>query len=533
MSSDNPNYIHLFDTTLRDGAQTQGVDFTAANKVTIAHALDTLGIDYIEGGWPGANATDDQFFLNPPVLSNAKLVSFGMTRRPGRSAENDPVLAAVLQGKSDAACLVGKSSSHQVKVALQIEPEENLRMVADSIRHAAANRAEALYDAEHFFDGYAQDPDYSISALKAALDAGARWVVLCDTNGGTLPFDVERVVKEVLKHIPGDKLGVHFHNDTGCAVANSLVAVEAGARHVQGTLNGLGERCGNANILTIIANLKLKTKYEVGVSDEGLKTLTSVSRMLDDILNRPSDTYAPFVGASSFAHKAGLHVSAIMRDPTTYEHVAPDSVGNKRHIVMSDQAGRSNLITYLNDFEIEIDPKDPRVGQILEKVKKVEEEDGLTFDGAEASFELFVRGIVEGKEIEFFKLDRFRVIDERRLNSKSEWVTDSVALVQLDVGSKAQAEAGIGRGPIDSLNEALRKTLHTPYPVLQSMRLVDYKVRIIDPQAATGAKTRVIIESEDPTSGLTWRTVGVSTNIIDASYQALKDAINWRLLKAR
>lgn len=529
MTSDN--YVYLFDTTLRDGAQTQGISFSSADKITIAAALDDFGLDYIEGGWPGANLTDDQFFIDPPQLKTSKLVAFGMTRRPGRSAENDPVLTAVLQGTSDAACLVGKSARHQVEMALQIEPEENLRMIADSIAHAAKNRSEVLYDAEHFFDGYKQHPDYSVACLKAALDAGARWVVLCDTNGGTLPHEVARIVSEVTAHVPGGQLGVHFHNDTDNAVANSLIAVEYGARHIQGTLNGLGERCGNANLISVIGNLALKTDYETGIAPEKLKDLRRLSRLLDETLNRVPARNAAYVGDSAFAHKAGLHVSAINRNPSTYEHVPPEAVGNRRVIVMSDQAGRSNLLTYLRDFEIEIDPQDERVTRLLEDVKQKEEAEGLTFDGAEASFELFARRNLFGDPISFFDLDRFRVIDERRLNARGRWVTEGVALVQIHVGDETHDQVAVADGPVDALDSALRKVLEQYFPMLSSMQLTDYKVRIINPKAGTSALTRVMIESRDSEDGTTWRTVGVSPNIIDASYQALNDAISWRLMK--
>ncbi|HAE03466.1 MAG TPA: citramalate synthase, partial [Rhodospirillaceae bacterium] len=332
--------IYLFDTTLRDGAQTQGVDFSVADKVAIAQALDRLGIDYIEGGWPGANPTDDAFFAEPPALTTSKLIAFGMTRRPGRSAENDPGLAPLLQANVSGLCLVGKSWDFHVDVALGIEKEENIRMIADSIRLAAAKKGEAMYDAEHFFDGWKANKDFALACVTAAYEAGARWVVLCDTNGGTLPHEVDAIVREVTQHIPGDHLGIHAHNDTENAVANSLAAVHAGVRQVQGTINGLGERCGNANMCSLIPSLVLKMGFETGLKPNALAEITGLSRLLDGRLDRSPNRHAAYVGSAAFSHKGGLHVSAIAKDPRTYEHIPPETVGNKRHIVVSDQAGR-------------------------------------------------------------------------------------------------------------------------------------------------------------------------------------------------
>ncbi len=531
MSDGNDNRIYLFDTTLRDGAQTQGVDFTVADKVAIAHALDELGIDYIEGGWPGANPTDDSFFENPPVLTAAKLVAFGMTRRPGRSAENDPGLAPLLSSKAGAVCLVGKSWDFHVDVALGIPRDENVAMIADSVALSKARKGEAMYDAEHFFDGYKANPEYAMACIAAAYEAGARWIVLCDTNGGTLPHEVERIVGEVTEHVPGTRLAIHAHNDAETAVANSLAAVRAGARMVQGTLNGLGERCGNANLCSVIPTLVLKMGYETGIAEDGLRRLTHASRLLDERLNRMPNRHQAYVGEAAFAHKGGLHVSAIAKDPTTYEHIDPAKVGNRRHVVVSDQAGRANVLSRLEDIGITMDPKDKRVGRLVELVKAREFE-GYSYDGAEASFELLVRDLL-GEVPEYFKLVRFRVMDDRRWNARGELVTESEATITVEAGGEEIMTVADGNGPVNALDTALRKALKPLYPQLEDMHLIDYKVRILPPRhdtSGTDAVTRVMIESTNG-AGERWSTVGVSTNIIDASYGALRDAISYRLYR--
>jgi 2-isopropylmalate synthase len=531
MNDSNDNRIYLFDTTLRDGAQTQGVDFTVADKVAIARALDELGLDYVEGGWPGANPTDDAFFNDPPELAGAALVAFGMTRRPGRSAENDPGLAPLLSGKADAVCLVGKSWDFHVDVALEIPREENVSMIADSIALSKQRKGEAMYDAEHFFDGYKANPEYALQCIKAAYDGGARWVVLCDTNGGTLPDEVESIVAEVTAHVPGSHLAIHAHNDTENAVANSLAAVRAGARQIQGTLNGLGERCGNANLCSLIPTLVLKLGYETGVTEEGLRRLTHVSRLLDDRLNRIPNRHQAYVGEAAFAHKGGLHVSAIVKDPSTYEHIDPALVGNRRHVVVSDQAGRANILTRLAEIGVEIDPKDKRVNRLVEIVKE-REYGGYSYDGAEASFELLVRKMLD-EVPEYFKLVRFRVMDDRRWNARGELVTESEATITLEAGGEQMMTVADGNGPVNALDTALRKALKPLYPDLEDMHLIDYKVRILPPRAdstGTDAVTRVMIESTNG-AGERWSTVGVSANIIDASYGALRDAITYKLFR--
>jgi 2-isopropylmalate synthase len=523
------NRVYLYDCTLRDGAQTQGVDFSVADKAAIARELDGFGIDYVEGGWPGANPTDDAFFRDPPALHRARLSAFGMTRRAGRSAANDPNLADLLAAKTDIVCMVGKSWDFQVTDALGIDLDENLAMIEESIVKACETKAEVIFDAEHFFDGYKANPDYALSCLLAASDAGARWIVMCDTNGGMLPFDVEAIVGEVVRHIPGERLGIHCHNDTGNAVANSLVAVRAGVRQVQGTLNGLGERCGNADLISIIPNLILKMGFETQVTPTDLTRLTHLSRVLDERLNRAPTRNAPFVGESAFAHKGGLHVSAVEKDPRCYEHVVPELVGNHRRIVVSDQAGRSNILARFRDIGIDIDANDPKVASLVETVK-AREFDGYAYDGAEASFELLARRAI-GTVPEYFSCTSFRVIDERRWNAKGELITLSEATVKLEVQGQKFMTVEEGNGPVNALDAAMRKVLIGIYPELANVRLVDYKVRILTPGDGTRAVTRVMIESASD-HGEHWSTVGVSTNIIDASYQALHDAIVYKLYRA-
>jgi len=529
--------LFLFDTTLRDGQQTQGVQFSTAEKRQVAAALDALGVDYIEGGWPGANPTDSEFFAEAP-RTRATMTAFGMTRRVGRSAENDDVLAAVLDAGTPAVCLVGKAHDFHVTTALGVTLDENLAAIRTSFAHLRTKGREAILDAEHFFDGYRANPAYALACLRAALDEGARWVVLCDTNGGTLPAEVGRITAEVVAAgVPGDRLGIHCHDDTGNAVANSLAAVDAGARQIQGTLNGLGERCGNANLTTLIPTLLLKepyaSRFDTGVTPAALAGLTRISRMLDDVLNRVPQRAAPYVGASAFAHKAGLHASAILKDPATYEHVAPDLVGNARVIPMSNQAGQSNLRARLLAAGIKADPNDPRLQRILEVVKEREDQ-GYAYDGAQASFELVARAEL-GLLPTFFEVKRYRVTVERRKNKYDRMVSLSEAVVVVKIGSakmlsvsESMDEAGTDRGPVNALAKALAKDLGPYQAVIDDLRLVDFKVRIT--QGGTEAVTRVIIDSED-SAGRRWSTVGVSANIVDASFEALLDAIQWKLIR--
>jgi len=522
------NRIYLYDCTLRDGAQTQGVDFNVADKTLIAKELDALGIDCVEGGWPGANPTDDTFFGAPPKLGRARLSAFGMTRRAGRSADNDPGLNALFAAKVDVLCMVGKTWDFQVDVALGIDLDENVRMIGESIRLGLARKGEVLFDAEHFFDGYKSDPEYALNCVRAAYEAGARWIVLCDTNGGTLPHEIEKIVGEVAKHVPGTHLGIHCHDDTGNAVANSLAAVRAGARQVQGTLNGLGERCGNANLISLIPSLTLKMGFDTGIDSGALTRLTHVSRLLDERLNRAPNRGAPYVGESAFAHKGGLHVSAVEKDPRCYEHVVPELVGNHRHIVVSDQSGRSNILARFRDIGLDVDADDPKVTDLVETVKR-REFDGYAYDGAEASFELLARAAMGGVP-EYFRCCSFRVIDDRRWDDQGMLTVLSEATVKIRVGSQMFMTVAEGNGPVNALDKCLRKVLTPVYPHLEPMRLVDYKVRILTPGESTGAVTRVMIETAMD-HGDSWSTVGVSTNIIDASYNALRDAIVYRLYR--
>ncbi|HEY0107318.1 MAG TPA: citramalate synthase [Rhizomicrobium sp.] len=523
--------LYIFDTTLRDGAQTQGVDFSVEDKRQIALALDGLGIDYVEGGWPGANPTDTAFFAQRPPLAKARFTAFGMTKRAGRSAANDPSLSAVLDAKADAVCLVGKTWDFHVDVALEIPRGENIDGIAESIAAVVAKNREALFDAEHFFDGYKANPEYALACLRAAHQAGARWLVLCDTNGGTLPEDVYGIVSAVKLELPSAQLGIHAHNDTEQAVAVSLAAIRGGARQVQGTLNGLGERCGNANLCALLPTLLLKEPYaslfETGLSREQLRQLTGVSRLLDEILNRAPGRHAAYVGPSAFAHKGGLHSSAVAKDPRTYEHVPPETVGNARKILVSDQAGRSNLLARLSEVGIDLDAKDARIARLLEDIKQ-REFLGYAYDGAEASFELLARRAL-GQAPDFFEIDSFRVLVERRHNARGELVTVSEAVVKLKVGGEALLNVAESQsGPIDALNHALRKDLGIYSSHLSDLRLVDYKVRILT--SGTDAVTRVMVESADG-EGNRWSTVGVSPNLVDASFEALADSIRYKLFR--
>ncbi|MEM7743782.1 MAG: citramalate synthase [Pseudomonadota bacterium] len=529
--------LYLFDTTLRDGQQTQGVDFSVADKTRIAQALDDIGVDYIEGGWPGANPTDSDFFAQAPS-TRAKFLAFGMTKRAGRSAANDEVLAEVVNAGTQTVCLVGKAHDFHVTEALGIELPENLENIRASFRHLTDLGREAIYDAEHFFDGWKANRDYALECLQAALDGGARWVVLCDTNGGTLPSEIGEIVSRVCQHVPGDRVGIHTHNDTENAVAGSLAAVEAGVRQVQGTLNGLGERCGNANLTSLIPTLVLKPKYadrfETGVNAAALPKLRAASLMLDEILNRVPDRQAPYVGAAAFAHKAGLHASAIVKNPATYEHVDPACVGNERVIPMSNQAGRSNLIDRLAKAGIAVEKSDQRLGPLLALVKEREDQ-GFAYDSAGASFELLARRSL-GLLPKFFEVERYRVSVERRENALGDLVTVSEAIVIVHVDGARTISASESQdpvtksdqGPVNALSRALFKDLGRYQRFIDALKLVDFKVRILN--GGTEAVTRVLIDSTDGQG--VFSTVGVSANIVDASFQALEDAIVTCLLRA-
>ena len=516
--------VYLFDTTLRDGQQTTGVNFSVSDKMLISQHLNDLGIDYIEGGWPGANPTDNDFFSRDLEFKNSKLTAFGMTRRPGRSVDNDPGLNSLINSSATCVCIVGKSSSFHVKNALEISKEENLKMISESIHHIKNKNKEPIFDAEHFFDGFKEEKEFAISCIKAAYDAGARWVVLCDTNGGTLPDEIFNIVSEVVKIIPGKNVGIHAHNDTDNAVANALAAVNAGARHVQGTINGLGERCGNTNMISLIPSLVLKTKFETNINKDKLKNLIDVSRTLDSILNFQPTKNAPYVGEHAFSHKGGLHASAVEKNSSTYEHIKPEIVGNSRNVIISNQAGRSNILNQLNKLNIKL--KKDEINNILEIIKEKESE-GYSFDTALASFELLVRRQL-GHFDDFYKLEKFRVTDERRWNAKGSLVTEAEATIYLKVKEKDIMTVGIGNGPVNAIDSALRKALIDHYPSLVDLKLTDYKVMILSSDKGTGAITRVLIESSDKTNKH-WTTIGVSPNIIDASYSAIFDSITFKL----
>ena len=521
--------LYLFDTTLRDGALTTGVDFSLEDKRQIAAMLDQLGVDYVEGGYPGANPIDTRFFERKPTM-RARFCAFGMTKRPGRSAANDPGLAALLAADADAIVFVAKTWDYHVHVALGCTLEENLDCIGESVKAAIAARREALVDCEHFFDGFKDNPAYALDCARAAYDAGARWVVLCDTNGGALPDEVERIVGEVVKAIPGERVGIHAHNDTGNAVANSLAAVRAGARQIQGTLNGLGERCGNADLVSLIPTLSLKMGYRTGVDD--LTGLTALSRDFDARINRTPNRYAPYVGASAFAHKGGLHASAVEKNAACYEHIDPALVGNRREIVVSDQSGRANMLARLREIGIEADAADPRLTPLVELIKQRDLQ-GYAYDEARASFELLVRRRL-GQVPTYFQPVQIDVSNNLRYDEAGEVLTRSLAVVRLRVGSGPAGlitEAADGNGPVHALDLALRKALEPLYPDLREIRLEDFRVRIINANLGTDAIPRVVIRNERDNKP-DWWTLGVSASIIEASVEALLDAFIYELFRS-
>ena len=521
--------IYIFDTTLRDGAQTQGVDFNVQDKVKIAKILSEIGVDYIEGGWPGANPVDTEFFGSAPQFKKSILTAFGMTKKIGRSADNDPSLSPLMNANCPAVCVVGKAWDFHVKVALGIKNEENLENIRDTAKHFVKNKKEFIFDAEHFFDGYKSNPNYALDCLKQAYDSGARWVVLCDTNGGTLPNEIGEIVNKVSKIIPGTNLGIHAHNDTENAVANSLTAVLAGVRQIQGTINGLGERCGNANLMSIIPTLFLKKtfseKFEINIKKEKLSALTECSRFLDEILNKKPNKSMAYVGSSAFSHKGGLHASAVQKDPKTYEHIDPKLVGNLRNIVISNQSGRSNILSRLEQYGVKIDSKDPKVQKILDEVKD-REFSGYSYDGADASFELLANRLL-GKVPEYLKVESYSVNV-----SKSENIITKANVTFLIDNKKIEC-SGEGNGPVNALDNAIKsnfKKVKKYYNYFSDLKLLDYKVRILN--TGTEATTRVLIESTDK-SGVSWFTVGVSPNIIEASFKALIDSLDYKLYKEK
>ncbi|MFD9897981.1 citramalate synthase [Mesorhizobium sp. NPDC059025] len=524
--------LYLFDTTLRDGQQTPGIDFSVEDKIAIAGMLDEFGMDYVEGGYPGANPTDTEFFTKKRT-TRSTFVAFGMTKRAGVSTSNDPGLAALVQARSDAICFVAKSWDYHVRVALGCSNEENLEAIGASVAAAVAAGREAMVDCEHFFDGFKANPDYALACAKAAYEAGARWVVLCDTNGGTQPSEIRAIVEKVIAAgIPGDHLGIHAHDDTGQAVANSLAAVEAGVRQIQGTLNGIGERCGNANLVTLIPTLMLKPAYkdrfETGISTEQLAGISRLSRAFDELLNRAPEAQSPYVGSSAFATKAGIHASALIKEPQTYEHVPPETVGNRRRVMVSDQGGKANFLAELKRRGIDVPKDDARLDALIAVVKEREAE-GYAYEGADASFELLARKMLSGLP-EFFAVTSFRCMVERRFDANGQLKTVSEAIVKVMVDNEEKMSVAEGHGPVNALDLALRKDLGKYQNEIVDLELADFKVRILN--GGTEAITRVLIESHDST-GARWWTVGVSENIIDASFQALMDSIIYKLMKNR
>ncbi len=519
------NLIQIYDTTLRDGTQSEEISFTVEDKLRIAERLDELGVHYIEGGWPGSNPKDDEFFRRARQkgglsLKTSKLAAFGSTRRKDLTAEKDPQLKALVRAATPVVTIFGKSWDLHVHQALHASLEENLDLIRDSVAFLKKHFEEVIYDAEHFFDGYRANPEYALQTIRAAAEAGADRVVLCDTNGGRMPGDITSIMRRFREGF-SKPLGIHVHNDSELAVANSLAAVEAGATQIHGTINGVGERCGNANLVSIIPNLKLKMGLEC-VDDASLKKLRDVSRFVDELANRKSFGRQPYVGESAFAHKGGIHVSAVLKDNRTYEHIDPAVVGNRRRVLVSDLAGKASVLYKAEEFGITLDPKDPDARKIVEEVKSLESK-GYEFEGAEASFEILMRRAMKTYR-PFFKLVEFKVIDEK--GSKG---PRSEATVKIKVDGKAEMKVAKGHGPIDALNQALRKALGRFYPQLKDVSLVDYKVRVLPAGLGTASQVRVLIESRDKTAQ--WGTVGVSENIIEASWQALVDSLEYKLLK--
>ncbi len=517
--------VKLYDTTLRDGTQAEDISFLVEDKLRIAHRLDELGIHYIEGGWPGSNPKDVSFFkdIKKERLEQAKIAAFGSTRRAKVTPDKDQNIRTLVQAEPDAITIFGKTWDFHVREALRISLDENLELIFDSLAYLKKHAPEVFYDAEHFFDGYKANPDYAIKTLQAAQDANVDCIILCDTNGGTMPHEVASIIDDVKKHI-STPLGIHTHNDSECAVANSLMAVHHGIVQVQGTINGFGERCGNANLCSILPALKLKLKHDC-ISDDQLKRLRELSRFVYELANFSPPKHQPYVGNAAFAHKGGVHVSAIQRHPETYEHLRPELVGNSTRVLISDLSGRSNILAKAEEFNINLDSKDPVTLDILDNIKDMENR-GYQFEGAEASFELLMKRAL-GTHRKFFSVAGFRVIDEKRHEDQK---PISEATIMVKVGGKVEHTAAEGTGPVNALDNALRKALEKFYPKLRDVKLLDYKVRVLPAGQGTASAIRVLIESGDKESR--WGTVGVSANIIDASYQALIDSVEYKLHKS-
>lgn len=515
--------ILIYDTTLRDGAQGEGISYSVMDKVRIAEELDKLGVHYIEGGWPGSNPKDMEFYLKMARmrLKNAQMVAFGSTRKAHTKAEDDSNIRAIIKSQAKIITIFGKTWDLHVKNVLKTTQEENLNMIKDTVSFLVSRGLTVFYDAEHFFDAYKSNKDYSLECLLAAQDAGAKAIVPCDTNGGTITSEISNVIKEIRSRIDA-LLGIHCHNDSDLAVANSLAAVEAGADMVHGTINGYGERCGNADLIPIIANIKLKLGFDC-IGDDKLKELTRVSHFIGEISNMRQRSDQPYVGTSAFAHKGGVHINAVMKNPKTYEHIEPALVGNRRRILVSELAGKTGILIRAKDLELDLSKEDPKTKRILKLIQKLEHQ-GYHFEAAEGSFELLMKKALK-KYKEFFKLEGFRVVVEKRSDKK----ITSEAIIKIKVKGITEHTAAEGDGPVNALDNALRKALKDFYPTLSKMRLSDFKVRVLEEKAGTAAKVRVLIQSQDEAD--TWSTIGVSENIIEASWQALVDSVEYKLLK--
>lgn len=519
------NLVKIYDVTLRDGTQGEDISFSIHDKIRIAQKLDELGVHYIEGGWPGSNDRDEGFFEEAKKvnLRKAKFAAFGSTRRAKKTCDEDASIQALLKAETPAVTIVGKSWDFHVTEALRIGLDENLEIISDSVEYLKKHTDEVFFDAEHFFDGFKRNPEYTLKAITSAYEAGTDVLVLCDTNGGTMPWEVEQIVKEVHEKLPQASLGIHTHNDGEMGVANTLYAVREGARQIQGTINGYGERCGNANLCSIIPDLKIKLGFDC-LEEEELKKLYETSHFIHELTNLPPIKHRPFVGDSAFAHKGGLHVSAVMKDPDTYEHINPEIVGNRRRVLVSDLSGRSNILYKAEELGVELDPKDDRVIAILDELKTLEN-NGYEFEGADASFELLVRKSL-GQYRKPFKLIGARTMTDKR-TEEDDPVTEATLVVQVD--GVTEHTAAIGNGPVNAIDQALRKALIKFYPSLKDVKLKDYRVRVLNTKHGTDAVVRVLIESGDGESN--WSTVGVSHNIVEASWKALVDSIDYKILK--
>ncbi len=517
----NLKYLKAYDSTLRDGAQGEGISFTVDDKLKITRKLDEFGVNYIEAGNPGSNPKDMEYFnrVKKLRLKNSKLAAFGSTRRADIKAHEDSNVLSLLAAETPVVTLFGKSWDFHVASIIRTTLEENLRMISDTIGFMKAKGKEVVFDAEHFFDGYKANPEYALNTLRAAQEAGADWLVLCDTNGGSFPDEIGSIVKKVYKGLK-TPIGIHSHNDCGMAAANSVMAVLNGAVQVQGTINGYGERCGNANLCTVIPSLQIKAQYNM-VSEQSMAGLTALSRYISEVANKGHNEYEPYVGNNAFAHKGGMHIDAVLKDATSYEHVKPELIGNKRRLLMSEVSGRSTILKKIQEYAPTLLKDSDQVKQIMEKLKRLEHE-GYQFEGAESSFELMVKRSL-GQGNEFFKVMDFKVwCDNKRVSQKS-----ATAVIKVEVGGTEEITTAEGDGPVNAIDKALRRALELFYPQLKKMRLMDYKVRVLDTSQATAARVRVHIES---TNGLeVWGTVGVSENIIEASCFALVDSIEYFL----